>query len=160
MTWKPSVRPLPRAGPGTLKEGKIRPTMKPGNCQLDTSVVLRLLMGEPEALAKRAGDFLADRLATDVTVHVCDLVLAEAYFALQHYYGLPKAESLAALALFTQHSGITVTPTAKAVLALPQLASTKPGFVDQLIHGASQMEGRTLITFEKAAKKLAGTMVL
>lgn len=134
--------------------------MKPEACQLDTSVVLRLLMGEPESLAKRAADFLTERLAADSTVQVCDLVLAEAYFALQHYYGMPKAESLAALAMFTQHSGIAITPTAKAVLALPKLATAKPGFVDLLIHRAGQMEGRTLITFEKSAKKLAGTVVL
>ena len=127
---------------------------------MDTSVVLRLLVGEPGDLAKRASDFLADRLATGATVHVCDLVLAEAYFALQHYYGLPKAESLAALALFAKHSGVTVTPGAKAVLALTKLATAKPGFVDLLIHGDGQREGRTLITFEKKAKKLAGTVVL
>jgi predicted nucleic-acid-binding protein len=134
--------------------------MKLDACQLDTSMVLRLLVGEPTSLAKRAGDFLSSRLAAEAAVHVCDLVLAEAYFALQHYYGMPKAESLTALAIFTQHSGITFTPTAKAVLALPQLASAKPGFVDLLIHGAGQLESRTLITFEKAAKKLAGTVVL
>lgn len=45
-------------------------------------------------------------------------------------------------------------------LALPNLASAKPGFVDRLIHAASQTANTTLVTFEKAAAKLPDTLVL
>lgn len=131
-----------------------------GPCSLDTSAVLRLLIGQPADQYERAAQFLAERLAAADPVHVSDLVLAEAYFALQHYYSMPKAEALTALALFAQHSGVSLAPTTLAVLELPQLANAKPGFVDRLIHGASQSAGHTLVTFEKAAKKLPATLVL
>ncbi len=131
-----------------------------GPCSLDTSALLRLLIGLPGDQYQRAAQFLAEQRASGESIHVADLVLAEAYFALQHYYSMPKADALTALTLFAQHSGVSLTPTAQAVLATPQLASAKPGFVDRLIHRASQSAGHTLITFEKAAKKLRSTVVL
>jgi len=131
-----------------------------GPSSLDTSVVLRLLIGDPLAQYYRATRFLEGQRAAHAAVHASDHVLAEAYFALQAFYQLSKADSLAALANFARNSGVTVTPIARAVLALPNLASAKPGFVDRLIHGASHASGHTLVTFEKAAKKLSGTVVL
>ena len=71
-----------------------------------------------------------------------------------------KADALAALSAFVQTPGISTTTHAGAVLALPNLAKTKPGFVDRLIHEASQAEGGTLISFEKAARKLPGARCL
>ena len=127
---------------------------------LDTSFVMRLLVCEPLEIFRLASRFLAEKRAAEVAIHVSDLVLAEAYFALQGYYQLPKAAALATLAKFTRHSGVTATPIARAVLALPNLASAKPGFVDRLIHGASRAGGHTLVTFEKAAKKLPGAIVI
>lgn len=99
-------------------------------------------------------------MADHAIIHVSDYVLAEAYFALQSYNEMPKAEALTVLASFVQHSGVTVTSVARQVLALPGLATTKPGFVDRLIHGATHSAGHTLVTFEKAAKKLPGTFLL
>ena len=131
-----------------------------GTASLDTSVVVRLLVGQPTEQYRRATHFLRERLATQNSVHVSDLVLAEVYFALQGFYQLPKTDALAALALFVQHSGVTVTPVARTVLAVRKLATAKPGFVDRLIHGTSHAEGHTLITFEKASKKLPFTFVL
>ena len=134
--------------------------MSAKSISLDTSFVMRLLVSQPPDTFRLASRFLAEKLAAHVAVHVSDLVLAEAYFALQAYYQLPKAAALATLAKFTRHSGVTVTPVARTVLALPNLASAKPGFVDRLIHGESRAGGHTLVTFEKAAKKLAGTIVV
>jgi predicted nucleic-acid-binding protein len=134
--------------------------MRGGDCSLDTSVVLRLLVGEPREQYAVAMSFLSEQLSGGSGVHVADLVLAEAYFALQSYYGMPKSDALAALLLFVRHAGVSVSPAALQVLSTPNLASANPGFVDRLIHGASHTEGRTLVTFEKASKKLPGTKVL
>ena len=131
-----------------------------GSTSLDTSVVLRLLVAEPPDQYQRATRFLQRQLAGHLAVHVSDLVLAEAYLALQAFYHLPKADALQSLALFAWHSGVTVTPVARAVLALRNLAVAKPGFVDRLIQGTSQTDGHTLVTFEKAAQKLPATVVL
>jgi predicted nucleic acid-binding protein len=134
--------------------------MIPGNFSLDTSFVLRLLVAQPPDQYDLASRFLQEQRAAQGSLHVSDIVLAEAYFALQTYYQMPKADALAALANFTRHSGVTITPVARAVLALPNLASAKPGFVDRLIHGASHAAGHTLVTFEKAPKKLPASVVL
>ncbi len=131
-----------------------------GHCSLDTSVVLRLLVGDPVHQFQSAAWFLEQQLGAQSAVHASDHVLAEAYFALQSFYKIPKAEALEILFKFAEDSGVTVTPLARRVLALPNLASAKPGFVDRLIHGESHAAGRTLVTFEKSAKKLPNTVVL
>lgn len=127
---------------------------------LDTSVVLRLLVAQPPDLFRTAAGFLAEQRAAGVSLHVSDLVLSEAYFALQAFYQLSKSEAIEAITSFCLNSGVTVTPVVREVLALPNLASAKPGFVDRLIHGESHAAGRPLVTFEKSAKKLADTIVL
>lgn len=127
---------------------------------LDASVVLRLLVGEPASQYELATRFFREQLAAKNAVHVSDLVLAEAYFALQAFYQLPKSEAIKALSSFVSHSGVKVGPVAAKVLAMPNLASAKPGFVDRLIHGTSMENGHILATFEKAARKLPSTNVL
>lgn len=131
-----------------------------GPCSLDTSVVLRLLVHDPVPQFHSAVLFLEQQKAGQAEIHVSDHVLAEAYFALQSYYKISKAEALEMIAFFTEHGGITATPIAHAVLAVPNLASAKPGFVDRLIHGASHAASHTLVTFEKAAKRLPATIVI
>lgn len=127
---------------------------------LDTSVLLRLLIGEPQDQHRVAMKFLSVQRSLGAEVHVADLVLAEAYFALQSYYGMPKADALAALLLFVRHAGVSVSPHAVSILSTPNLATANPGFVDRLIHGGSHSAGLTLVSFEKAAKKLPSTKVL
>jgi len=134
--------------------------MKGEVLNLDTSVVMRLLVQEPADLYQAAAVFLEEKLRSQVPVHVCDLVLAEAYFALQAFYGMPKAAALEVLTGFAATDGLICSPHARAVLAMKNLANAKPGFVDRLIHGAGHGAGQTLVTFEKAARKLPGCVVI
>lgn len=127
---------------------------------LDTSVVMRLLVQEPTDQYIRAAGFLEEKLVAGASAHVCDLTLAEAYFALQSFYGVPKANALQLLAGFIRTPGILTSSHAHSILALPNLASAKPGFADRLIHGSAVTAGHTLVTFEKAARNLPGTVVL
>lgn len=60
----------------------------------------------------------------------------------------------------TAESPVTITPSARLVFDLPNLSQMKPGFFDRLIHGAARAEEQTLVTFEKAAKKLPGALVI
>jgi predicted nucleic-acid-binding protein len=131
-----------------------------GPCSLDTSVAMRLLVGAPESQYQRALLFVEEQRSANRAVHVSDQVLAEAYFALQSFYKIPKADALEILLQFTRGSGVVATPLAMEVLGRPKLATAKPGFVDLLIHGESQARGHSLVTFEKAAKKLPSTVVL
>jgi len=134
--------------------------MRAAEIELDTSVVLRLLVAEPPAQFQKASEFVSRSIKRGARVHVGDLVLAEAYFALQSFYGLSKRDSLKALELFVGHSGVLVDPATAAILRQPNLASAKPGFVDRLIHGACHRKGRVFATFEKSASKLEATHLL
>jgi len=69
-------------------------------------------------------------------------------------------DALAALLALSRHPSIAFSPHAGNTLALPQLSSAKPGFVDRLIHGAAEASGAALVTFEKSARKLPNTLAL
>ena len=127
----------------------------------DTSVVVRLLSGAPEELAEAAlGYLLARRRAGDRMV-VSDLVVAEAYFALQHHYGVTKKEALEGLREFLTDSGVEATPEVAEVLAIPNLESAKPGFIDRVIYRNYLGSGvERIATFEKSGSKLSDVVVL
>jgi predicted nucleic-acid-binding protein len=127
---------------------------------LDTSVVLRLLTGEPEPQARRALAEVQEATARGASLLVSDLVVAETYFALQHHYGVPKPEALSLLATLLGGNEIRPLGAAAAVLALPNLATADPGLVDRLIHAEYRRAALDVLTFEKAAGRLPGVRVL
>jgi predicted nucleic acid-binding protein len=57
---------------------------------LDTSVVMRILTGEPEAQAKAAQEFVRTVILQGRRLVVSDLVVSEASFALVTHYGVPN----------------------------------------------------------------------
>jgi len=127
---------------------------------LDTSVLLRLLVGEPENQAKQAIEVLDEITRSGGKAHVSDLALCETYFALQYHYEVPKKEAIAALQALSQSEEIECSEVAEAVLAQVNLHSVKPGLVDRIIHGQYEEIGYDMLTFEKAAKKLLNTRVI
>jgi predicted nucleic-acid-binding protein len=127
---------------------------------LDTSALMRLLVQEPRDSYVTISVFLERELTNGAFVFVSDLVLAEAYFAMQSFYQFTKVKALEMLARFVLTPGIHVTPHALEILSIPNLARAKSGFVDRLIHGAATEADQTLVTFEKAAKNLRGAVVL
>jgi predicted nucleic acid-binding protein len=126
---------------------------------LDTSVVMRLLTGDPPDQAEVAATFLGESSAAGDRLLVTDLVIAEAYFALHAKYKVPKAEALQRLREFVE-SGEVEAGAAPQVLQTPNLASSKPGFVDRLIHASYGKDQARLVSFEKSAGKLPRAKVL
>lgn len=127
---------------------------------LDTSVVLRLLIGEPARQADRAWSFIQQERSNRREIVVSDLVISEAYFALQYHYAVPKAVALQQLGRLVESVEIAANGCAAAVLRIPRLASAKPGFVDRLIHQGYLRDADRVATFELAAKKLPRSIVL
>jgi predicted nucleic acid-binding protein len=126
---------------------------------LDTSVVVRLLVGEPALLARRALAAVEEALAAGRTLVVCDLVVAESFFALQHHYGLTRARALATLHELFRTGPLRASGAAAAILATPGLATTRPGFVDRLIR-AAYADTDEMWTLDHAAAKLPGVRVI
>lgn len=127
---------------------------------LDTSVVLRLLVGEPGAQAAKAHVLLDQLTERNEVALISDLVVSEVYFALQYHYQVPKKEALSVLRDFLNSPEIENDGVALNVLAIPKLESAQPGFVDRIIHEQYRGSVGEMVTFEKAAKKLPDTTVL
>ncbi len=128
---------------------------------LDTSLLVRLLTGRPRDLALVALSFVLQSQRAGDRLRVSELVVAEAYYALQHHYGVSKKQTLAALRQFCATPGVEAEGDVSKLLATPRLESANPGFVDRVIHGSYRRSGvEQLVTFEKAAKKLPGVLVL
>jgi predicted nucleic acid-binding protein len=128
---------------------------------LDTSVVLRLLTGEPKELALQAVRRVTALLDKGHACVINDLVASETYYALQFHYKMPKNEALSALeCLGDDDRGIQFSKGAMKVLQTSQLAQANPGFVDRLIHADYQQAGSVMLTCENAAKKLEGVEVV
>jgi predicted nucleic acid-binding protein len=128
---------------------------------LDTSFIIRLLTGAPTDQAAKAQEWMERCQQRGVRPKVSDIVIVEAYFALQTHYHVPKEEALGALRLLLESGDVEPVGFALEVLRdTPNLAKAKPGFVDRIIHAEARSTGSQLLIFEKAVARLAGTKVL
>ena len=125
---------------------------------LDTSVVVRLLVGAPADQATLARQTI--ERATRGSVAVSDLVIGESYFALRHHYDVPHRRAISALAALVSDPRIRCTGTAAQVLASMPDRETGAGLMDRLIHGGYESDGITLLTFDRAAARLHSARLL
>jgi predicted nucleic acid-binding protein len=123
---------------------------------LDTSVVVRLLVGEPAPQADAARRLLD----TAGPAAVSDLVVGEAYVALRHHYRVPHADALRALRALLGDARIETTGVAREVLKAALEADSPPGFMDRLIHGDYRRDGVPVMTFDRAAAGLPGATLV
>lgn len=124
---------------------------------LDTSVVLRLLTGEPAVDARLARVRIERAHAAAEMVLVTDLVLAEAYFALHYHYGLAKDEARACLRRMADSGIVTIVPP-EAVAALDPGGGA--GVADRLIHARHRSVGAITLTFDKRMSAREGAVRL
>ncbi len=136
--------------------------MKPPEIRsaLDTSVVMRLLTGQPVDLAAIARSYMAETEQAGAKVFVSNLVVIEAYFACQHHYGMDKGAVIEGLRQLLSIPTFVTHPELLPLLAMEGLASAKPGLLDRLIHAEASTARLPLVTFEKAAGKLPSTVLL
>lgn len=127
---------------------------------IDTSVVMRLLTGEPAPLASIATEYLAEIEGAGAAVFVSNLVVSEAYFACNYHYRMPKAEVLRGLLTLLSKPTFVVHPALLGLLAKEDLATAKPGFLDRLIHAEYTGADLPLVTFEKSASRLPNSRLL
>ena len=129
---------------------------------LDTSVVVRVLTGEPPAQAERARGFIWELHRRGRRAIVSDLVVAEAYFALHAHYGVPKRKAIEALLALLDAGVVLPEPGGRSVDVLRAMtaASGSPGFVDRLLHAQYLRAAGQVASFERAFRKLPNTVVL
>ena len=127
---------------------------------LDTSVVLRLLTGQPQDLAARALTRYQDGIAAGDDFCVSDVVAAEAYFALQQHYRETKEEALEALRGFSSGEGISFSQNFAASINTPNIHKANPGFVDRMLVSGYREQGQITLSCEKSFRRLADTEVI
>lgn len=125
---------------------------------LDTSVVVRLLTGEPAPQADAARREL--EAAQPGSVLMSDLVVGESYFALRHHYGVPHARALAALRALADDPRVHCPGVAGRVLPLAPEREGGAGVMDRLIHADYAATDATLVTFDRDAARLPGCRAL
>lgn len=127
---------------------------------LDTSVVLRLLTGQPQNLAAKALARYQDGIAAGDDFSVNDLVASESYYALQHHYGKTKEESLAALKNLSSGVGISFSQNFLSAINTPNIHKASPGFVDRMLTSDYGGRGQITLSCEKSFRRLPDTEVI
>lgn len=125
---------------------------------LDTCVVLRLLIGEPEEQAKSAFNFLEECYFSKTKVFVSDIVVVEAYHAICHHYEVPRKKAAQVLLDFL--SSPMITPTGHALTVLSDYKGTGAGLVDRLIRSDLLDHAHEIVTFDKDFAKLPNISLL
>lgn len=121
---------------------------------LDTSIVLRILTNRPLKLATNVIVRIHRMQLAGDRFFISDLVLSEAYFALQDYYKVAKESALAALKALCANPGFEISDAAQEALETPNLAKSNPGFVDRMIHGEYFGRGYRTFSCEKSFARL------
>jgi predicted nucleic acid-binding protein len=124
---------------------------------LDTSVVVRLLVGAPEPQYRAARERLQRAHAEAETVIVTDLVTVEAYFALRHHYEVPDEEARTRLRQLLESGVVVSRPRGLGPLLDQQ---DPPGLADRVIHHRHEDLGAETVTFDRAQAALEGAELL
>lgn len=124
---------------------------------LDTSVVVRLLVGEPDAQFRAARERLQRAHAEAEDVLVTDLVVTESYFALRHHYEVPDPEVRARLKQLLE-SGVVLSRPAGMAEVVGE--SGAPGLADRMIHHRHRALDAGTLTFDRDQAKLEGVELL
>ena len=127
---------------------------------LDTSVVLRLLTGQPQDLAAKALVRYQDSIAAGDTFSVSDIVAAETYYAIQHHYGKTKEEALLALKNFSSGEGISFSQNFLSAINTPNTHRARPGFVDRMLAADYRSKGQITLSCEKSFRRLPDAEVI
>lgn len=120
---------------------------------LDTSVVVRLITGQPVDQFARARQRLESAAEAGDEVLLTDLVIGECYFVLRAHYGLGDADVRRALARVIRSGVFRIEPV-EASRALDGAGGA--GFADRLIHWRYRALGATTLTFDRGQARLEG----
>lgn len=127
---------------------------------MDTSYLLRLLTGQPTELAELALARYQEAVGRGDSFSVSDMVVTEAYYALQHHYGKSKEESIEALKGISEDDSIAFSAGFESVIRLSNLAKASPGFLDRVLSADYRSRGQITISCEKSFRRLPDAEVV
>lgn len=123
---------------------------------IDTSILVRLTTGLPQHEFEEALSALKPMVEREgVQLVASNMVIGEAYMAIQHHYGLSKADVRAGL-LSVLTSGLVRPAHGDGVLTVISQASKGCGLMDRLIAHDYAHSQHDVITLDQKMAKLPG----
>ena len=120
---------------------------------IDTSILVRLLTGEPPADFDYCLKQLSKLVEDDgAEVFASNQVIGEAYIAIQHHYGVSKSDARSAL-IDVLSSGLISPLNGLSVFAILE-ASDSPGLFDRLIADGYSQTGMEVLTLDRKMASL------
>ena len=125
---------------------------------IDTSILVRLVTGEPPDIHAHCLRRLGELVDAGVEIFASNRVVGEAYVAIQHHYGASKENARAGL-LAALTSGIVAPLNGQAVLeALSEACG--PGLFDRLTVNDYSHVGLETFTLDRQMVSLPSTRLL
>lgn len=123
-------------------------------CGIDTSVLMRLLTGEPAEEFEYCVKRLRALIEEDGSdIFASNQVVGEAYVAVQHHYGVSKAAARTSL-LDVLHSGLVSPLNGRSVIEALE-TSRGAGLLDRLIADDYARGGMEVLTLDRKMAVLA-----
>lgn len=131
----------------------------PARFGIDTSILVRLASGDPEDGFRRCVSRLTVLIEReDAEVFASNQVIGETYTALQHHYGVPKADARAALISVLQ-SGLVAPLNGVSVFESLE-AKSGCGLLDRLIADEYRRSDLVTLTLDRKMAALADARML
>lgn len=126
---------------------------------IDTSILVRLLTGDPEGGYLRCVEALTEFVeGVGAEVFVSNQVIGEAYVAVQHHYGVSKIDSRAALTSVLSSGLAAPANGASAFAALKEEGGC--GLLDRLIADDCRRAELVTLTLDKRMASLPECLML
>ncbi len=120
---------------------------------IDTSILVRLLTGEPAADFEYSASKLSGLVQeTAAEIFASNQVIGEAYVAVQHHHGITKADARSGL-VDVLRSGLAAPLNGRAVIEALE-ASDSPGLFDRLIADDYRRAGLETLTLDRKTSDL------
>ncbi len=127
---------------------------------IDTSIFVRLLTGQPESDYEKTVAALKQIIAESPLseIKVSNMVIAEAYIALQHHYGTSKADAKAGIATLLG-SGLVQAMNGPEIVGMLG-HSGGCGLIDRLIANDYRVSGLVTLSNDHRMAKLSDVRLL
>jgi predicted nucleic-acid-binding protein len=121
---------------------------------VDANVLLRFLTGEPEEMAEKSERLFERARRGEVSLRVHSVVVAEAVWVLQSYYGHPRPDIAASLVPLLAGRGFKVEGATAVAHALETMAEKNVDFADALLAESARFAKQSVASFDRDFRKL------
>ncbi|MEO7243408.1 MAG: type II toxin-antitoxin system VapC family toxin [Variovorax sp.] len=122
---------------------------------LDTNLLLRLIVADDPAQARKVKDLLDRHAADDAAFWIADIVLVECVWALDRIYGHSRADIVVALRALASNATLRLESEAQVSEAISSYEDGPADFADALLVSKAVRAGCDSVrTFDKKMRTL------